>query len=128
MPAGDRARLDVTMGHGRWKDRSGTSLTLLMHWLRAFDDAPTVIRAALDVVDHLPHSPADVADPERAVGWFERHLPRIAEAVGPDFTAGTRVSDERIVRWYAIGEARIVMINVDPENRSFEIADVLTAV
>src|SRR5205814_2208435 len=93
---------DVAVGDGGRADWSGAGWTLVMHGLRTFDDAPAEIRAAFDMVDHLPHLPADIAGPERAVGRIERHLPGVANTIGPDFAAGIGLADEGVVRRNAI--------------------------
>ena len=51
----------------------------------AFHDAPAVIAAALDQLDHFPEILADIADPGLAGVGIEAEPPRIAKAVGPDF-------------------------------------------
>ena len=66
VAAGDAGRLGVREGEIRRQDRRRAALAFGMNRLRAFDDAPAVVAALLDPVDHLPQFPADIADPQVA--------------------------------------------------------------
>src|SRR6185312_14204404 len=59
----DRGRLRVRMLDHRRQDRRRAAFRVSEDRLMPLDDAPAVVAAALDSVNHLPQFPADVADP-----------------------------------------------------------------
>ncbi len=121
--AGDARRLAVRMRRDRCRDRRGR-LDPAMDPLRSFDGRPAAVVAAGHPMDHLPQFPADITDPERAVGT-EVHPPRIAEPVGPDLRPCTGPRHERIVRRHAVEPPAVRVVHVDPEDGRHQVAQVL---
>ncbi len=112
----------------RRQDRRRPSPAFDVHRLRALHHAPAVVAPALDLVDHLPQFPADVADPEVAGGVVDAHPPRVAEAERPDLGTHAGDSDERIIGRDAIRLARLGMIDVDAEDAREQVGAVLAGV
>ena len=117
------------MGDHRRRDRIRPPAPIPRHRLRPFHDAPAVVAAALDEVDHLPQFPADIRDPQPS-GVVEGHPPRVSQPVRPHLAAGSRHADERVVDGDRIGAGRLVprgwlgtMVDVDPQHRREEILD-----
>ena len=109
----------------RWQDGSRSARPLWVRRLPAFHDAPAVVAAALDVIEHLPQLPTHIADPQVARLPIEAHPPRVAKAVRPNLAARAFQIDERIVGWNAVVLSVVGVIDVDPQNARQQVADVL---
>src|SRR5207302_10729418 len=103
--SGDGGSLGVRMRNDRRQNGGRARFAVRFDRLRTFDDAPAVVAAAFNTINHLPQFPADIPDPQGAALSVETHLPRIAEAVGPDFRPRAGAVHERIVGRYAVGFA-----------------------
>ena len=116
------------MRNYRRQNRRRTRLAVRFYRLRAFHNAPAIVAAPFDAINHFPQLPTDICQPQRAGLPIETHPPRVAEAVGPDF--GTRAGrvHERIVGRYAVGLPVLFVINIDAEDRGKQVADVLARV
>src|ERR1051326_8246452 len=77
------------------------------------DNAPAVVAAAFDAINHFPQFPAHVANPQRAGPFIKTHPPRIAETVRPDLGTRPGRAHKRIVRWHTIGLAASLMVRVE---------------
>jgi hypothetical protein len=94
--------------------------------MAALEDAPAVVVALLDDLDHLVEVLADVAHPEVAGLGIERHPPRIPEAVRPQLAARAGNREERIVLGNGVAAARIGMFHVDPDHAGIQVAQILS--
>src|SRR4051794_8709450 len=108
----------------RWDELAGPFLPLGAKGVLPFHHAPPVVAAALDEIDHLPQVLADFAGP-KALLVVEAEFPDLAMAEGPDFAAGVFGADERIVLGNGILLATFGVIDINPQDRTEEVADVL---
>ena len=126
--ARDARGLFVRMRDQRRQDGCRPAQAVRAHVLfAAFGDAPAVIAAALDAIDHLPQFPADIARVEFAGLRIEAQPPRIAQSVGPHFAARVGRGDKRIVLGNAIRQARLGTVHVDAEHARQALAEILPA-
>src|SRR5579872_2050240 len=90
-----------------------------------FDDAPAVVVATADDLEHFILVLPDVATPQVSLR-IEMDAPRIAKTIGPQF--GTRLSDiqKGIVFGNRILLSRCGMLDVDPQHSRNQIGDLLT--
>ncbi len=93
--------------------------------MRAFADAPAVVAALLNDVDHLPQVLPDFAAPQRAVFRSETELPELAMPVRPDFVPGVIDSHKRVVVRNSVRQRIRATVDVNPQNGAEQIGDVL---
>src|SRR5206468_4302448 len=79
--------------------------------LAALHDAPTIVAAALDLVDQLPELPPDVANPQVAATPVEAHPPGVSKAIRPDLRPGPGALREWVVGRDRVGTARTPAID-----------------
>src|SRR5262249_44337558 len=94
--------------------------------MTALVDAPAVVAAALDHMDHFPQVLAHVADPEVSGRAVQTHAPGIAQTESPQLRARPLNLEERIVLGHGIALARIGTIDVNPQDARAEVAQVLS--
>ena len=99
-----------------------------MYWLLAFEQAPAEVVTRIDLANQLPQFPANIADPQLSRLAVEAHLPRITQAVRPDFAASPVEFDERIIDGDRVGAVGLRPIDVDSQYRGQQVADVLPGV
>jgi hypothetical protein len=121
----DRRGLGMGMIDNRGQDRTRSTLPLGMNRLPAFHDAPAIIPTTLNTMDQLPELPAHIARPQVTVGSVEAHFPGVAQTKRPDLGPRSLDMDEGIVGGNGVGSRRVGMVNIDPQNRGEEIAQVL---
>src|SRR5262245_38572811 len=76
---------------------TGAALALRPERMRTFLHAPAVIATAADQVNHFPQILSDLAGPEPPRRRIEAEFPDLPMAERPDFGAGARDADKRIV-------------------------------
>ena len=124
--AGDRSKIVMRVLDDRLDEFARTFGPLRPERVPAFPDTPAVIAAALDDVNHLPQVLPDFAGPHRSVGRVPAELPDLAMTVRPDFRASICDADERVVFGNGVRQVAGLMINVQPEDRAKQVADVLS--
>ena len=123
------------MRHHRRRDRRKRAQPIHHDGLVRLVGAPAVVSAPRDQMDHLPQLPAYVAAPQTARDAVKTHLKRIAQSKSPDLGTDHRAPGSlgrgglrpRVVGRDAVGERRIAMVDVDSQNRSQQIGDILTS-
>ncbi len=112
-------------GHRRRNRRGGIGLLARMERVSRFHDAPAVVAAVFDQVDHFPEVLADVARPQIAGLAIEGELPDVAQADAVDLGRPVGVI-RRAAHWVVLGNAVFFavggMIDVDAEDRGEPIA------
>src|SRR5262245_57722519 len=96
-PARDAPAVGVRVFDDRFDEVGARSGAVRAEGMLAFANAPAVVAAAHDDVDFLPELLADVADPYFTGRLVEAHPPWVANAVGPNLSAGAFAIDERVV-------------------------------
>src|SRR5262245_61187575 len=91
-----------------------------------FHYAPAIIPTALDDENLLPQILPDIPGPQQARIAVEVHLPRLPQAIRPVLRARVLHSHERIVGRNRVVLPRVVMIDVDPQDRSGNVTQVLS--
>ena len=132
LPAIDDAAGDRRPGRVRhlapwFHDRGRPLGPVAMDRVARLDEAPAVVVARLHATDEFPHFESDVAGPEFAGAAVKAHLPRIAVAEGIEFAAGAGHVHEWVVGRNRVAAAGSGVIDVDPQNRSPQVGDVLTS-
>src|SRR5579872_7265777 len=79
--AGERAEVGVVVLDQRGQDFRRAELPLGAEGMIAYADAPAVVAAALDLVDHLPQVLPDFTRPEVARLAIEAEAPRLPQAI-----------------------------------------------
>src|SRR5687767_11414215 len=93
---------------------SGAALAVGVNGLFAgFGDAPPIIAAALDAMNHFPKFPAYVADPKIALAGVETQTKGIAKTVSPNFRKSAGSVDEWIVLGHGVILAGLLTIDID---------------
>src|SRR5262245_22452314 len=93
-------------------------------------DAPAIVAAILDPVDHLKEVLPDVPGPELARLSVEAELPDVAKADAIDLRRPVRMSlrpPSRVVHGNAIGLVSFGMIDINPEDRTEPVPGILTS-
>src|SRR5262249_9634635 len=116
VAAGERAELGVVVFDDRLEDGRRPLLAFGAEGVAAFRDAPAVVSALLNLVDHLPQILTDLAAPQIASLLVEAVLPRLTQAVGPDLAAGALVLDEGVVLGDGITPVLLGAIDVDAQH------------
>src|SRR5438094_522589 len=80
LAADDAACLRMRVLDERRHDGCRPELAFGVERVRALEDAPTVVGAAFEYLDHFPEVLADVADQDGAGRGVHGHAPRIAAA------------------------------------------------
>src|SRR5262245_61097643 len=97
------------------QDRGGAMFVAGLNLLpAALHDAPAVIAAALNSINHFPKFPTHIRRPDIARLQIDAHSPRVAKAVGPDLGAGSGSVNEGIIRGDAVAFAVRLVIHVNP--------------
>src|SRR4051794_36480972 len=101
----------------RFKNRRRAFLAFRAERMRAFHDAPAVIAALFDLVDHVPKVLADFARPEVARLAVERKTPCLAQSIGVNFRTGVFHGDE----WIVLGDAVVLAVSgmIDIQTEEF---------
>jgi len=86
-----------------------------------------VVPAADDDVDLLPRVLPDVAGPQGAGIGVEGEAPGVAQAERPDLAARARGRDEGVVARDRVGAARLLAVDVDPQDLAEQAAEILRA-
>src|SRR5262245_21005994 len=82
-PAGKRTKIGVRVFDDRRQDRRRPFLAFGPEWVCSLLNAPAVVPAFFNLVDHLPQVLAHLACPQVAGLTVEAVLPRLPEPVGP---------------------------------------------
>ena len=128
VAAGDGTGLGVAVLDDRRQDGGRPRLPAGPIRVAPLRDVPAVVAAAPDEVDHLAEVLADVAGPEVAGGAVEAEPPGLPQPVGPDLGPCPGEADERVVVRDRVGLAPFGVVDVDPEDRAREVAEVLPVV
>jgi hypothetical protein len=83
---------------------------------------PAIVAAFDDDVDLLVQILSHVARPQVARRAVEGHPPDVANAVTPDLAASAFLADERIVLGDGIGQALVLVVDVDPQDFTPQLA------
>ena len=114
------------VGHQRRQDGGGSAHPVRANVLFAgFREAPPIVAAPLDPVDHLPEFPADIAHEQVSGHRMEAHPPRIAQSIGPDFSPGVGQTDKRIVLGNGVSPVSLRVVDIEAQHTGQKIADVL---
>src|SRR5580704_13768417 len=81
VAARDGARLRVVMLHHGRRKRSWTAFAVGVEGMGTLHDAPTMIAAPLDQLDHLPQILTDIANPRLPGVGIEAEAPWISKTV-----------------------------------------------
>ena len=123
--AGDRTKLGVIVFDDRWHERRRAARTLGPERMTPFHHAPAVVPTALDQEYLFPQILPHIAGPQIARGAIEAELPRLTQAIGPDLGSRPVLCGKRIVRRNRIRVAPFRFIDVDPQDRTRHVPDVL---
>src|SRR5262249_13107159 len=125
VAAGDGAEVAVGMLDDRYRERPRPLLPLGTEWVSPLVDAPAVIAATLDKIDHRPQLLPHLAAPESSPA-VEAELPHLSMPERPDLAPGAGSPDERIVSRNRVGAISLGTIHVDAKDGAEQVAEVLT--
>src|SRR5262249_25500716 len=125
VAARDRTAFGVVMLDNRRDEGSRATAAIRVERMRTFHDAPAEVVARLDEQDHLPKILPNVAYPRLAGKRIEAEAPRIAKAVGIDFRARIRNTDEWVVLWDRVVAAGVRVIDVEAHHDSEQVVQAL---
>src|SRR5262249_46378814 len=97
QPAGQRPRLGVRVLQERPDVGRRAELAVGVEGVAAPEDAPAVVGAAAEQVDHLPEVLADIADVHVSRDAVDAHPPGVAQAEGVQLGPGVLQMAERVV-------------------------------
>src|SRR5579862_2486930 len=87
---------------------------------------PPIVSSALRDDHAFPQVLADITYPEVARFPIETHSPRVAQSICPNFRPRSHYADEWIICRNGISVTEIVPVNIDTQDRSEQIAQILS--
>src|SRR5437016_1969750 len=114
----------VMLHHGRRK-WSRAAFAVGVEGMGTLHDAPTVIAAPLDQLDHLPQILTDVTNPRLAGVGIETEAPSISEAVSPNLRARALPSHKRVVFRNRVVAPGVGVIDIQAHHRRQQVVQAL---